>query len=145
MNIDELTDDSKNDVLGPHYFTSRDVAEKFIADFQAEHFAPMVKKFADNLYEAGRERFEDFLLADTESNLHSHMWRQIDESVKALLSGEGWALRRYMLADRYDNVKIRAAVAAVVPVELQNARIADLEKELAEVKADNERLRRRDY
>lgn len=70
------------------------------------------------------------------------MWHQIDESVKALLSGEGWALRRYMLADRYDNVKIRAAVAAVVPVELQNARVADLEKELAEVKADNARLRR---
>lgn len=60
MNLDALTDDSKNDALGPHYFTSREVAEKFIADFQAEHFAPMVKKFADDLYEAGRERFEEF-------------------------------------------------------------------------------------
>lgn len=136
-----LDEGTKSPELGPHYFSARKTAEDFMAAFRSEQFAPMAKKFADDLYDSVREKFEDYLLADTESNLHSHMWHQIDESVKALLSGEEWAIRRYLLTDRYDGLKIRRAVAALVPVELQNKRMIELEVELSEVKVENARLR----
>jgi hypothetical protein len=128
--------------LGPHYFVARDVAEKFMAGFEAEHFEPVVKKAADDLYSALHERLESFLMSDVESNIQGTIWRQIDESVKALLSGQRWALERYLLGPKYEHDKIRAAVAKVIPEELQNARIKDLEEEIERLRKDNECLRR---
>lgn len=128
--------------LGPHYFAARSTAEKFMADFQAEHFEPLIKRAAEELYDKMLTSLHDHLLSDTESNLHSFMWRQIDESVKALLSGERWALEQYALGARYDHEKIRAAVAVHIPTELQDKRIADLEAKVAEQNETIKFLRR---
>ena len=132
----------KHTALGPHYFAARQVAEKFMEEFQNEHFEPLAKKFADEMYDKVRERLEDFLLGDTESNLHSFMWHHIDESVKALLSNQKWAIERYALGERYDHGKIRETLAALIPVELQEARLKDLMEENEQLRKDNEWLRR---
>ena len=137
-----LDQDEKHTTLGPHYFAARQVAEKFMEDFQNEHFEPLAKKFADEMYDKVRERLEDFLLGDTESNLHSFMWHHIDESVKALLSNQKWTIERYALGERYDHGKIRETLAALIPVELQDARLKDLMEENERLRKDNEWLRR---
>jgi hypothetical protein len=122
------------DVLGPNYFAAREAAEKFMEQFQAEHFAPLLKKAADEFYSQMQGSLESFLLSDVESNIQGTIWRQIDDSVKAILSGQQWALTKYMLGERYDCDKVREAVAKVVPKELQDARVADLEAEVVRLK-----------
>jgi hypothetical protein len=125
--------------LGPNYFAAREIAEKFMADFQALHFAPLLKKFADDFHEKMQEDLEDHLLSNVESNLQSKMWRQIEASVLALLTGKRWALEKYVLTDKYrDGEEVRAAVAKHIPAELQDARIADLEKEVEKLRKDLE-------
>lgn len=126
---------AEHPVLGPHYFAARDVVDKFMAQFEPEPFEPIIKKAADELYMSLHERLEQFLLSDVEQNLHGTIWRQIDASVEALMSGERWALERYALTKKYgDGEKIREAVAKHIPAELQEGRVADLEKEVARLK-----------
>ncbi|HDA7126288.1 TPA: hypothetical protein O5T86_001292 [Staphylococcus aureus] len=138
-----LDEAEKYTPLGPHYFAARKTAETFMADFQNEHFQPLAKKFAEEMYDKVRERLEEFLLSDTESNLHSFMWHHIDESVKALLSNQEWAIKRYALGERYDHGKIRETLAALIPAELQDARLRDLMEENERLRKDNEWLRQR--
>lgn len=134
IDAQDLASGAEHPVLGPHYFAARKAAEKFMEKFEAEHFKPLVDKAAALFTEKLWTDLENHLLSDTESNLHSTMWRQIDASVEALLSGQQWALDRYVLADRYDCVRIREAVAKHIPAELADKRIADLEKEVADLK-----------
>lgn len=125
-------------VLGPQYFVARKVAADLMAKFEAEHFKPLIAKFTDEFRAALWPAVEDHLLSDTEDNVQGTIWRRIDETVEALLSGEKWAMQRYALGGRYDASAVRAAIAAHIPVELQQARVLDLEAELAEVKASLE-------
>lgn len=135
MDQKHLDQGAEHPVLGPHYFAARYAAEKLLADFDATEFNPILKKMADDLYSALHQRVEDYLLSNVECNLQGTIWRQIDDSVKALMSGEKWALDRYALTEKYNNgEKIREAVAKHIPVELQNARIADLEAEVKRLK-----------
>ena len=120
--------------LGPHYFAAREVAKTFMAEFQADHFDPLIKKASDDFYAKMQETLESYLLSDVESNIQSTIWRQIDDSVKALLSGHQWALERYALGERYDHKEIREALAKLIPAELQEKRVADLEVEVKELK-----------
>ena len=76
------------------------------------------------------------LLYDTEMNLQGEMWRMVDNCVQALLTGDSWALKRYALTDRHDGEKIREAVARHIPTELQDTRVADLEKEVMRLRND---------
>lgn len=122
------------ETLGPNYFAAREVAEKFMEKFEADQFKPFIKKVADELYSQMQTSLERYLLGDVESNIQGTIWRQIDDSVKAILSGEKWAINKYLLAERYGCDKIRAAVAKVVPKELQDARVADLEAEVERLK-----------
>lgn len=138
-----IDDAERHHGLGPNYFAARAEAERFMASFQAEHFAPMIKKMAEEFHTKMQEDLEDHLLSDVECNLHTKMWHQIDESVKALLSGEKWALTKYALGARYECDKIREAIARHIPAELQDARIADLEAEIERLRKDNEVYRRR--
>lgn len=128
--------------LGPHYFAARETVEKFMAQFEPEHFEPLLKKAAETFYSQMLESLQDHLLSDVENNLQGTIWRQIDDSVKALLTGERWALERYALGERYDGEKIREAVAKHIPVELQDARIKDLEAEIEKLHKDISYLRR---
>ena len=137
-----LDEGAKHPVLGPHYFAARQVAEEFMASFEPKHFEPMVRKAADAFMEQAQEALEAWLLSNVESNLRGTIWRQIDDSVKALLSGERWALERYALGSRYECDKIREAVAKHIPEELQDARVKDLEEEVARLRKDLEWARR---
>jgi hypothetical protein len=130
------------DVLGPNYFAARDVAEKFMEKFEADHFKPLLKKAGDELYSQMQESLENYLLSDVESNIQGTIWRQIDDSVEALLSGQKWALEKYLLGTRYDHGKIREAVAKLVPAELQDARVKDLEEENKRLREQIETLQR---
>lgn len=133
---------AEHPVLGPHYFAARQVAEEFMAEFEPKQFEPMVRKAADAFMEQAQDALENWLLSNVESNLQGTIWRQIDDSVKALLGGERWALDRYALGERYDCEKIRAAVAKHIPVELQEKRVADLEAENKRLREHNETLQR---
>lgn len=139
---DEIEDGKEHLTLGPAYYAARKTAERFMADFEAEHFKPLIdeftKKFSDELW----DKVSDWLLADTEHNLQGAMWRHTDSMVSHILAGEDWAIQKFALAERYDCEKIRAAVAKRVPKELQDARIADLEAEIVKLKKDVEFYRR---
>ncbi len=138
-----LDEGAKNPFLGPHYFAARDAVEKFMAKFEAEQFEPIVKKAADDLYGKLLESVENHLMFDVESNLQGEIWRGVDNSVKALLSGEDWALVRYALTDRHDGKKIREAIAKHIPEELQMMRVSELEAENKRLREDLERERLR--
>jgi len=84
-----------------------------------------------------------WLLSDTESNLGLAMARMVDDTVRALLGGNEWALKRYALGGKHDCAAIRAAVAKHIPAELQDARLADLEAEVELLRKDLEWMRDR--
>lgn len=117
-------------ILGPHYFEARDVATAITDKFEAEHFEPLAKKFAHELYTQALESFQDFLMADATINVQDRIRRMVDDTVNALLAGERWALDRYPLTAMYDGDRVRKAIAAHVPAELQDKRIAALEEEV---------------
>lgn len=142
--LPEDFDDGYSRSLGPAYFAARRKAKEFMAAFEAEHFEPMVKKFTDQFYDDARSEFENYLLSNIEDNLQTHIWRAVDGTVDALLGGNEWALERYVLGDRYDAKATRAEVAKLVPAELQDIRVAELEAKVAELTADLERIRNRE-
>jgi hypothetical protein len=133
---DEIEQGTEMPNLGPAYFAARKSAEKFMAAFEAEHFKPMIDKFAQDFRDAMWSDVTAFFLSDTESNLQGEMWRHADNMVKHILAGEDWAIKKFVLGERYDCEKVRAAVAKQVPTELQDARVADLEAQLARLKSD---------
>ena len=128
--------------LGPAYFKAREIAERCMKDFEDEHFKPLLDKFVDEFRDALWSKIQYSLLGDTEMNLQSEMWRTIDNTVLALLSGEKWAMERYALGARYEQDKVRAAIAKHIPAELQDKRIADLEAEVERLTNDLKWARR---
>lgn len=139
---DALKEAEKSPVLGPHYFTARKAAERFMEGFEAKQFVPLIESFAKQFQERLWEDLEVYLLGDTELNIQGEIYRGIDRSVEALLGGAPWALQRYALGERFDHDKIRAAVAKHIPQELQDQRIADLEAEVTSLKESLEWARR---
>lgn len=128
--------------LGPHYFSSRRFAEEVMSGVETEFFEPALKKFADDVYNAMLDRAQNWIIGDAESNVQSHIWRTVDQIVIGILSGEKWIAERYALGNKYDCGKIRDTLARHIPQELQDARIADLEEQIASLKQQVERLRR---
>lgn len=129
--------------LGPAYFAARRAVEQAMQPFTNEMLGPILKEATDAFYKKLQDTVESFLWLDAEMNLQGKMWRMVDETVKALLSGEEWAVKRYCLGPRYDHDKVRAATAKHIPQELQDARIADLQAENAQLAKDLEWHRRR--
>ena len=138
---DDIRQGEEHPTLGPAYFAANRVMAAAMAAFQEEHIdqhvAPIIKKASDDLYENVMRATQDYLFSNAEMNLQGEMWRMVDQIVKALLSGEGWAVKKYALGERYDCEAVRATLTRHVPAELQNARIADLE---VEVKRLSDRL-----
>ena len=131
--------------LGPNYEIGKRVAERIMAQFTEEHFSPMIKDFSDKVYDALEGKVRDYLLSDVESNIQLDVWRQLDACVEALLGKQTWIIEKYCLGERYNCDQIRAAVAAAMPKELQDARISDLEAEVDRLKKDNDWLRQNRY
>lgn len=129
--------------LGPAYFDARKVAERCMANFQAEHFKPLVDDVTTKINDAIWTAVQDSMLADVEMNLQGEMWRMVDNCVTAILGGSRWALEKYALGSRYDCDQIRAAVAKHIPAEIQVERVADLEAEVKLLKERCEIMERR--
>ncbi len=122
------------DNLGPSYFAAREIARRYMENFASEQFEPLIKEFTDKFRDKLWGDVDTFLISDTESNLQGTIWRMVDEVVRGLLGGKQWMLKRYALGDRYDCDELRAAVAKHIPKELQDARVGDLEAEVAYLK-----------
>jgi hypothetical protein len=139
---DELEEAAKYGSLGPEYFAGRKVAEAFMAKFHEDHFKSMVDEFADQFRDKLWSDIADFLLADTESNIHSGIVRMVEGTIRALLTGEEWAMQRYPFCDYRDGEKIRKAIAEHSGDAIAQARNADLEKQITSLRSDLERARR---
>ena len=140
--VEELAFGEQHPALGPEYEGARNAAEAFMAKFEAEHFKPLVDQFADAFRDKLWSDLSDWLIGDTESNLQSEMRRMIEGTVNALLSGEQWALNRYVMSGYHDGEKIRKAVALHIEEEVAKARITDLEKEVTRLREQLEWARR---
>ena len=125
----QIQDGLETPVLGPGYYAARDMADRHLAHFEDEHMKPLVEAITEKIREAVWSDVSKFFLSDTESTLQSEIYCIVDSTVEALVGGEEWALRRYALGDNLRSEKIRAALVALIPTELQEKRIVDLEKE----------------
>lgn len=154
MSEEDLMTDAElqeqNPVLGPDYFRARTAANRVVSEFEAEHFGEMknlAHKLCDEFQDKLWSSITEYLLSDTEYNLQGEIQRRIENAVSALLSGEQWALNRYVLDGRYTGSvsaeKLRATVASHIPEELQSTRIAELEKEVQRLRSDLEWYRNR--
>jgi hypothetical protein len=148
---DGFTDDDidfghKHPILGPEYSAARSFMERFMMGWEDEHLKPLAeavcKEVTDRIRDKVWDDFRDYLLMDTETNATGAIREMVECSVRALLSGEKWALERYPFANRHDADKVRAAIAAHIPDEVAKARIADLEKEVAQLRESLEWARR---
>ncbi len=128
--------------LGPAYFAAQRVMADFMKAFTDEHLHPMVKAISDEIYSQVQTSFEAYLFENAELNTASAIDRMVHETVKALLAGDEWAMKRYPLASRYEADKVREAIAKHIPAQLQDARIKDLEAEVARLTEDVKFLRR---
>ena len=138
----DLKQGAQHLTLGPAYFAARRVCQAHLEAFEAEHMRPLIQKFTKELADEVWTTVQDSLWSDTEYNLQGQMWRMVDQCVLPLLSGEGWAVGKYALGERYDCEKVRATVAKHVPAELQDARVADLEAEVKKLREQLEWARR---
>ena len=127
--------------LEPEYTRAHAFAEKLLSEFEDEHFKPIIKKLTDAVGEALWDMVRDSLIDDTSRNVAGHIQHRIESSIEALLGGKEWAIKKYVL-EGYDRDAIRAAVASAIPKEVQELRIADLEKEVARLKESLEYARR---
>jgi hypothetical protein len=146
MDAIHMKQGEQNPALGAAYFSATDAAEKFMAGFEAEQFKPLLEKFvkqmSDQFTDVMWEKFQDWLIDDTQRNVQGHMWRDVDAIVTAILGGEPWILQKYVLGERYNCEKVRAAIAALIPAELQEKRMADLEAENKSLRESLEIYRR---
>ena len=143
FSAENLREGEKSPTLGPAYFASRDIAERFMSKFTAEQFKPMLDQFTMQFRDKMWSDMQDYLMSDTEANIQGEMWRQADRMVEYLVAGEDWAMKKFVLNERYDFDKVRKAIAAHIPQELQDKRIEVLEQQIAEMRAANIRLENR--
>ena len=129
-------------VLGPEYRASQRFAEGVMKDFQDEHLQPLMKIIADEVQDKLWDVARDWLLQDTETNVHGAVRSMVEQTINALLTGKEWAMQRYPYADYSKGEEIRKAVAVHGGDELLMRRIADLETEVAKKEETIQWLRR---
>lgn len=138
MEVDGFTDEDLKEgesypSLGPEYFASRRVAEGVMAKFEPEHFKPLIDEFIDKFRERLWDDVRDNLIDDTEQELGSAVSAMVEGTIRALLTGDQWAMNRYPYCDYRDGEKIRKAIAEHSGDEIAARRIADLEKQVAQL------------
>lgn len=120
--------------LGPGYFASRRAAEHFMKDAQSEPLKVVAEKASEMVREKLYEYVETHFLGDLESNIQHHMTQMLDDTVAALLTGQEWALNRYVLAQRFQGEEVREAICKHAGDGLLKQRIEDLEKQVKQLK-----------
>jgi hypothetical protein len=128
--------------LGPAYFAARRMSETIMAKMEPDILEPLIKQFSDALYEKASEAFTEHLLYDAEQNVQGGIWRMVDQTVTALLTGSEWALERYPLAKYHDGQAVRKAIFEQCADRMQNMRIVELEAEVERLKQINDFYRR---
>jgi hypothetical protein len=122
--------------LGPAYFSGREFAERLMSTATGKELDGIAQDLSSKIYATLQSALQDHLINDTESSIQSHIWGSVDEMVRYLLAGEEWAIKRYVLNERYNAEKIRAAIARHIPDDVRNARIADLEAQVEKLRND---------
>lgn len=131
LTTEDLEQSAKSPVLGPAYFAARRVSEAVMKDFDPEAFKPILDKITQQINDELWGKVESCLLCDTECNIQGHIHRMVDDTVRAILKGDHWALERYAAAKNHDGEAVRAAVLKHGGEMVKAGRIADLEKEVA--------------
>lgn len=141
--LEDRENSDRYDSLGPEYFAARRMARRFMEAFGADNFKPLIDEFTKRFNDELWTGVVASLIDDTESNIQLETSRMVEGTVRAILSGERWALNRYVLASKYDSGSVREAVVKHIPKELQDARITDLEAEIAQLRSDLKYYRER--
>lgn len=131
FNAEDLADGERYKTLGPAYFAARRASEALMQGVEDEPLKRVADKVTEDMRTALYTYVEDFMRSDLEQNLQGHIRDMVERTVRALLTGEAWALQQYPMAQYHDGEKIREAVAKHGGEPLLMARIADLEKEVA--------------
>ena len=118
-------------ILGPEYRASQRWAEGVMSMFQEEHIKPIIDSIAEQVRDKLWDDARNWLLADTECNVAGAVRDMVEQTIKALLKGDEWAMQRYPYADYAKGEAIRKAVAVHGGDKLLMARIGDLEAEIA--------------
>jgi hypothetical protein len=124
------------ETLGPGYFAARRIAETIMRGADGEPLHAVADHCVEKIRQEVYRYCEDHLLSDLEINVQGHIVNLVDSTVQALLVGQPWAIERYAVSQRYQADEVRAAVAKHGGEPLLLARVADLEKEVARLKAD---------
>ena len=132
---DEITEQAEgHPSLGAEYFAAREAAERFLAHWQEEHAEQraeaIVKPVMDAVQDKVWDAFRDWLLSDAEYNAHLTMSRMVEDSVRALIGGQRWANVKYISPAGYQTEKVRETLAKLYSDPIKDGRIADLEKEV---------------
>jgi hypothetical protein len=140
---EDIAEGAEYPSLGPEYFAAKRVSERAMAKFQDEHFKPLLDAFVDQFGVALWDSVRDHMLVDTEMNMQSEICNMVEGTIRALLTGEEWAMKRYPFCDYRDGDKIRKRIAEHSGDEIALQRIADLEKQVARLEEmlDNARGR----
>jgi len=136
-------DAERTQTLGPHYHAADRVCKEAMQGFTEEMMKPLVADAVEAFQDKLWDHMRDFLWSDTEMNLQTKMWHMVDDIVKAILGGNEWAIKRYVLGERYECQDIRKAIAAEIPEQLQAAEVKDLRARVEQLEKDNQWLRER--
>jgi hypothetical protein len=139
----KFTDEDKamHPALGPQWSAAQRLAEALMPQYSPEILKPILDKAADQLRGMLWNDVRDWIIQDTEQNVAGRVSEMVEQTVKALLTGDKWAIDNYPFADYEKGEKIRAAVAKHGGDALLMARIADLEKQVENLEKWRERDR----
>lgn len=127
--------------IEPEWTRAHAVAEHVMAKFEAEQFKPLLKKISDHVTEHLWDLLRDHIIEDTHSNIVGHIRYRIEHTIHALLGGESWAVDLYVTGKGWDKATIRKGLAEAIPVQLQQARMKDMEEEIETLKKELQRER----
>lgn len=133
--------------LGAEYADANEAAERFLAHWKEEHAEKLAEEIMKPVMDAVTDKvwdaFRDHILSDTEMNISGYMRDMVEKSVRALIGGQKWANVKYISPEGYQTEEVRKTLAKMYSDEIKDARIADLERELEQVKERLEWERRR--
>jgi len=122
-------------VLGAEYKAAQQASERFLKHWQEEHAEQLAEAIITPVLNSAKEQvwdaFRDWLLMDAEYNAASTMRSMVEDSVRALIGGREWANVKYIKPGAYGSEEVRKTLAKMYSDEIKDARIADLEKEVA--------------
>ena len=118
-------------VLGPEYWASERAADELVRMvLPQEALDAIAKEAAKAVSEAVFGRISEFLWDGVlEHNMQLKAYQMVGDVIEAIISGNKALAQRYAL-DRFDQFGVRKAIAELIPDEVAQKRISDLEEEI---------------